>query len=413
MKPRSVLKILLAVVIVVAATLSTAGAALVWSEDRAHSDYLGAQSGVDSSLVQASAAGMLPEELAGFSAQADRLDSVHAPPSGLWSAKVTDFYQRQTRAYRALSDRINSDVARATSHAKAQAVWLLRKLHRDIGQARSLHMDTHYARWLWRNGMRSYSQGSTPRAYRGVVAALAGPESLIATNIKVRRSFIRAALAKSGHTQSGIVQMASAEASDSNGKLQLAALLSPKKAAHYNGKVDRLLSAVRDQTTPYRAAQKAADLHSVALQIDGLYSHTVPAKMVVVSTEAQFARVYQNGQEIYNTVVTTGGPELPTDHGVFHIYEKVSPFTFQSPWPPGSPFYYPPTPVTYWMPFDGGEGLHDAWWRSNFGPGSNLAPTNLGDGNVILGTHGCVNLPADAASFIWNWSDIGTTVIVV
>jgi hypothetical protein len=65
------------------------------------------------------------------------------------------------------------------------------------------------------------------------------------------------------------------------------------------------------------------------------------------------------------------------------------------------------------MPFDGGEGLHDASWRSNFGPGSDLAPTDLGNGNTILGTHGCVNLPLDAAQFIWNWAPIGTTVVVI
>jgi hypothetical protein len=65
------------------------------------------------------------------------------------------------------------------------------------------------------------------------------------------------------------------------------------------------------------------------------------------------------------------------------------------------------------MPFDGGEGLHDAWWRSDFGPGSNYAPTDLGTGNYILGTHGCVNLPMDAATFVWNWAPLGTTVVVV
>jgi hypothetical protein len=92
---------------------------------------------------------------------------------------------------------------------------------------------------------------------------------------------------------------------------------------------------------------------------------------------------------------------------------KASPWVFHSPWPPGNPYYYPPTPIQYWMPFDGGEGLHDAWWRSNFGPGSNLQPTDLGTGNYILGTHGCVNLPMAAAQFVWNWAPVGTTVVVI
>ena len=43
--------------------------------------------------------------------------------------------------------------------------------------------------------------------------------------------------------------------------------------------------------------------------------------------------------------------------------------------------------VKYWMPFYGNVGLHDASWRSSFG--SDIYVTN--------GSHGCINLPPDAA----------------
>ena len=49
------------------------------------------------------------------------------------------------------------------------------------------------------------------------------------------------------------------------------------------------------------------------------------------------------------------------------------------------------TPVTYWMPFNGGIGLHDATWRSSFG--GNIYKTN--------GSHGCVNLPYNMAKIIY------------
>lgn len=47
--------------------------------------------------------------------------------------------------------------------------------------------------------------------------------------------------------------------------------------------------------------------------------------------------------------------------------------------------------VNYWMPFNGGIGLHDALWRSSFG------------GNIYQnsGSHGCVNLPLEAAKSIY------------
>jgi hypothetical protein len=181
----------------------------------------------------------------------------------------------------------------------------------------------------------------------------------------------------------------------------------------YNSDLTRLNAAVHAQRSAFAAAVKEGPLDAEVETIAADYARTIPAKMIVVSTESQHADMYERSRIVYSTDVTTGGPELPTDHGVFHIDFKASPFVFHSPWPMGSPYYYSPTPVQFWMPFDGGEGLHDASWRSNFGPGSNLATTDLGNGNTILGTHGCVNLPFAAAQFVWDWAPTGTTVVVV
>ena len=49
------------------------------------------------------------------------------------------------------------------------------------------------------------------------------------------------------------------------------------------------------------------------------------------------------------------------------------------------------SPVKFWMPFNGGIGLHDASWRSSFG--GNIYKTN--------GSHGCVNLPYDMAKTLY------------
>ena len=43
------------------------------------------------------------------------------------------------------------------------------------------------------------------------------------------------------------------------------------------------------------------------------------------------------------------------------------------------------SPVTFWMPFNGGIGFHDANWRSSFG----------GEIYKTGGSHGCINLPPD------------------
>lgn len=61
------------------------------------------------------------------------------------------------------------------------------------------------------------------------------------------------------------------------------------------------------------------------------------------------------------------------------------------------------SPVTFWMPFSGGIGLHDAvQWRSSYG------------GNIYLydGSHGCVNLTYGVAEALYNNFSVGDPVIV-
>ncbi|MBV7273212.1 L,D-transpeptidase/peptidoglycan binding protein [Clostridiaceae bacterium UIB06] len=59
------------------------------------------------------------------------------------------------------------------------------------------------------------------------------------------------------------------------------------------------------------------------------------------------------------------------------------------------------SPVDFWMPFNGGIGLHDASWRSEFG--NNIYRTN--------GSHGCVNLPYYLAKTIFNNIEEGDPVV--
>ena len=59
------------------------------------------------------------------------------------------------------------------------------------------------------------------------------------------------------------------------------------------------------------------------------------------------------------------------------------------------------TPVSYWMPFNGGIGLHDANWRKTFG------------GTIYKngGSHGCVNLPPAVAKTIYENISAGDPVL--
>ncbi|MGH7904237.1 MAG: DUF5719 family protein [Candidatus Dormibacteraceae bacterium] len=124
---------------------------------------------------------------------------------------------------------------------------------------------------------------------------------------------------------------------------------------------------------------------------------------IVISLSRQHLWAYDHGRLLLQTDVTTGRPVLPTPAGDYHIFDKESPYQFISPWPVWSPFYYNPAWVNYAMQFiPGGYYLHDAPWRTWYGPGS-----NFGDG-----THGCVNIPLAPMTRLFLWARIGDEVVV-
>jgi lipoprotein-anchoring transpeptidase ErfK/SrfK len=126
-------------------------------------------------------------------------------------------------------------------------------------------------------------------------------------------------------------------------------------------------------------------------------------KLIVVSLATQHLTAYQDGAVVLSTVVATGRPALATPKGTFHVMAKYTPYKFVSPWAKGSPYWYPSEWVSYAMLFaDDGYFLHDAPWRTVYGPGA----------NTTQGTHGCVNVPTPVMAQLYRWASIGTTVVI-
>ena len=80
---------------------------------------------------------------------------------------------------------------------------------------------------------------------------------------------------------------------------------------------------------------------------------------------------------------------------VFKIYYKATNVTLTD-----NKTYW--SPVDYWMAYNGGEGIHDADWRSVFGTES----------YKYAGSHGCINTPPEIADDIYENVTIGTKVLV-
>ena len=106
--------------------------------------------------------------------------------------------------------------------------------------------------------------------------------------------------------------------------------------------------------------------------------------------------MYVNGECIVDTPVVTGNVSAGhnTRKGVFCLTYKTRNATLRGP---GYASF-----VYYWMPFDGGIGLHDATWRGSFG--GSIYKTN--------GSHGCVNMPLEAAKTVYNNLESNMPIIV-
>ena len=144
----------------------------------------------------------------------------------------------------------------------------------------------------------------------------------------------------------------------------------------------------------------------------GSPSPTATGKEIIVSLSRQWVWAYQNGVQVFNSPVMTGRPTLATPTGTYHVFLKLHPTTFTSPWPPGSPYWYPPTYINYALGWRaGGFFLHDSWWYSVYGPGTNRWHYDPKFG-WQWGTHGCIAMPLSAASWLYYWAPIGTLVQV-
>lgn len=118
---------------------------------------------------------------------------------------------------------------------------------------------------------------------------------------------------------------------------------------------------------------------------------------VEVDLTHQHLYLYEGGTIIFETDFVSGNmsstPDCVTPEGVFGITYKTTNAVLR-----GANYE---TPVNYWMPFYGNYGLHDATWRSEFG----------GQIYITDGSHGCVNLPLDAAATIYGHVSTGFPVI--
>ncbi|WP_338025709.1 L,D-transpeptidase family protein [Clostridium rhizosphaerae] len=116
---------------------------------------------------------------------------------------------------------------------------------------------------------------------------------------------------------------------------------------------------------------------------------------VEINITRQHLWFYKNGKVIAEGPIVSGNVRkgYSTVLGVFMLNYKQKGAILEGP---GYSTY-----ITYWMPFFGNTGIHEASWRNSFG----------GDIYKNYGSHGCVNTPIYLAKIIFENIEDGTPIV--
>lgn len=126
---------------------------------------------------------------------------------------------------------------------------------------------------------------------------------------------------------------------------------------------------------------------------------------VEIDLTGQHLWYHQDGTVILECDITSGtytDETRRTPEGLHKIAYKQRDQILRGALLPDGTYEYE-SPVTYWMPFNGGIGLHDASWRD---------PDVFGGSYYMYsGSHGCINMPTNKAEALYDMVNRGTLVV--
>ncbi len=143
------------------------------------------------------------------------------------------------------------------------------------------------------------------------------------------------------------------------------------------------------------SATEREPVYSITARQKG--ANDVGSSYVEADLTNQHLYLYQDGEIVLESDFVSGTMistyDCVTPEGIFGLSYKTKDAVLK-----GATYR---TPVSYWMPFYGNYGMHDAKWRGSFG--GQIFMTN--------GSHGCINLPPSKAAEIYEYVSAGFPVI--
>ncbi len=111
---------------------------------------------------------------------------------------------------------------------------------------------------------------------------------------------------------------------------------------------------------------------------------------VEIDLSDQYLFAWEGTNQTFTAVISTGKPKTPTNPGIYTIQRKYPQDRMR-----GADYDIADVPNVLY--FDRGYAIHGAYWHNNFG-----TPVS----------HGCINLPINNAQWLFEWTKIGTPVII-
>ncbi len=124
---------------------------------------------------------------------------------------------------------------------------------------------------------------------------------------------------------------------------------------------------------------------------------TAFGKVIKVDISEQKLYAYERGRLVKSFLVSTGKLGFDTPLGNFNVFKKRPLVRMSWFYGPNNPNNYDLPNVPHVLSFKGPYTIHGAYWHENWGHRM---------------SHGCVNVALPEAEWLYNWTPMGTTVII-